>query len=147
MMSDWNTPHITLPGSKRGTDPVIFNRRTMQLRAPTHTGHHPHPPHTKKAVQKAGWSYRREVPPSNILLPLHNRHYTTLLHQPGLGGGWFPGLEDVRVLQQLEGREDDAGGHGGMMLLLGDGCLLQATQHHQLQLRSRQTRQTCKECG
>lgn len=71
----------------------------------------------------------------------------TLLHQPGLGGGRFPGLEDVRILQQLEGREDDAGGHGGMMLLLGDGCLLQATQHHQLQLRCCQTRQTCKECG
>ena len=69
----------------------------------------------------------------------------TKQHGPGLGCGGLPGLEDVRVLQQLEGGEDGAGGHGRVVLLLGDGRLLQATQNHQLQLRRRQTRQTCKQ--
>ena len=147
-MTDWNTPHIPLPGSKRGTDPVTFNSRTMQLRAPTHAGHHPHLAHTPKKLYRrlGGPTEERSLPAT-----FYRHHATgkerTLLHQPGLGGGRFPGLEDVGVLQQLEGREDDACGHGGVMLLLGDGCLLQATQHHQLQLRCRQTRQTCKECG
>ena len=65
---------ITLPGSKRGTDPVTFDGRTMQLWAPTHTGHHPHPTHTRKVfLLKAGRSCRREVPPRNVLPPLQNR--------------------------------------------------------------------------
>ena len=77
MMTDRNTPHITLPGSKRGTDPVTFDRRTVQLRAPTHTGHHPHPTHTQKKLYRrpGGLTEERSLPATFY------RRYTTATTQ------------------------------------------------------------------